>query len=72
MKYYAVTCIKGHQGVGNDDRTITFYFRTKDSYDAMQKGRKMPGVKHSRLPLSVKEISKNQYLDGRKVSAYAK
>lgn len=72
MKHYAVTCVRGHQGNGNNDNTITFYFKATDSYDAMRRGQSMPGVKHSRLPLSVREITEEQYIQNRKVSAYAR
>lgn len=71
MKYFEVTCVRGHCGTKNHKNTITFHFQCRSALEAMNCGKRMPGVKHDRMPLSVKEIGYEEYMEGRKVSAYA-
>lgn len=68
-KYYAVTVPQGHCGTKNS-RDITFYFEAFDAYHAMCLARKMPSVKHSHLCSKTREITKEEYLEKRKVSSY--
>lgn len=72
MKYYKVVCIFGHRGVKNFKTSICFYIEARSAIEAMNIGKAMPGVKHSRMPLSVVEIGETEYNEGRKVSAYAR
>ena len=68
-KYYKVTAERAHLGAGNET-DILFYFIATNAYDALCKAKKMPGIKHHRLPLHVEEISENEYANGRKHSGY--
>lgn len=70
MKYYKVVCVRAHQGVKNHKNTICFYFEARSALEAMNLGKRMPGVKHSRMPLVVEEVDAVTYFEGRKVSAY--
>lgn len=69
MKYYSVTCMRGHCG---DQRyiPITFAIASNNAVEAMDKAKAMPGVKHSRPVLKLVEISYEQYFYMRKRSAY--
>ncbi len=69
MKYYAITVPRGHCGVGRST-DITFVFQAKTLLDAMDKARRMPSVKHTRMILSGKEITFEEYTQYRKISAY--
>ena len=71
LKFYKVTVERGHMGMGNSLETV-FYFKAHDAYHAMCLARKMPSVKHSKLPLHTVEITEEEYREGRKVSAYHK
>ena len=71
MKYYKVICQRGHCGCGKS-LDIVFYIKANDAVDAFYKARKMPAVKHTRIPPSIKEISYTDYMENRKVSAYRK
>ena len=53
-------CPRGHVGIKRY-AIITFYFEAPNALSAMEKGRKMGGVKHSRIPLSCVEITKEEY-----------
>lgn len=69
MKFYKVLCPRGHVGTKRY-ATITFYFAAQDAWTAMERGRKMGGVKHSRMPLSCVEISQEEYEQNRRRNAY--
>ena len=69
VKYYKVTVERGHMGMGNSLETV-FYFKAQNAYHAMCLARKMPSVKHSKVPLKTVEITEEEYREGRKVSAY--
>lgn len=68
-KCYKVVCERGHVGTGYS-ATITFYFLANNLLEAMDRGRSMGGVKHSRLPLSCTEIPYEEYKKGRETNAY--
>lgn len=70
MKYYAMTMERGHVGTGNFDQHITFYFAAESMLKAMDLAKKMPGVKHSRMPMG-KEITYEEYLSKRGYNAYS-
>lgn len=71
MKYYKVLCPRGHVGTGKSAE-IVFYFKAKDLPTALAIARKMPSVKHHirREFFSGKEITKEEYCEGMKMSAY--
>lgn len=68
-KYYMVMCHRGHCGNGHSTE-IKFAFEANNLLDACDMARKMPSVKHTRMAIYGKEISKSEYLEFRKVSAY--
>lgn len=45
MNYYIVKCKLGHCGTGQY-REISFNIKAKNAYDAIDKAKRMPGVKH--------------------------
>lgn len=69
MRYYKVMCPFGHMGTKRY-ALITFYFEAPNALAAMEQGRKMGGVKHSRMPLSCLEITKEEYNLNHKRNAY--
>lgn len=70
MKYYEVTCVRGHCGSGKSTNYITFYYKGANSVEAIMWAKRQPGVKHSRMPLGCFEISEAKYKEKIKVSAY--
>jgi hypothetical protein len=68
-KYYMVLCHRGHCGSGNSTE-IKFAIEAENLIEACDKARKMPSVKHTRLAIYGKEISKSEYEEYRKKSAY--
>lgn len=70
-KFFKVQAERGHIGAGGEV-DITFYFEADNAYDAMCQARKMPGVKHHKMPNKIEEITEEEYLEGRKQSAYHK
>lgn len=71
MKYYLITCHRGHCGIGHSTE-ITFAIAAKNLLSAMDKAKKMPSVKHTRMICNGREITEAQYKEYRKVSAYAR
>ena len=69
MKYYLITCHRGHCGCGNST-DITFAIVAKNLLHAMNIARKMPSVKHTRLAIYGREITKEEYNERRKINAY--
>lgn len=69
MKYYKVSCPRGHYGTKRSG-DITFAFKAANALSAMDMARKMPGVKHSAMIYKTTEITAAEYFDFRKVSAY--
>lgn len=69
MKYFMVICHRGHCGTGHSTE-IKFAFIASNAIEAMDKARKMPSVKHTRLAMVVKEITANEYNEYRQISAY--
>lgn len=59
-KYYKVTMERGHVGRGYS-AYITFFIWGYNTLHAMDIARKMPGIKHSRLPVSCVEITKAEF-----------
>ena len=69
MKYYLVTCHRGHCGSGRSTE-ITFAIKAPNLLAAMDKAKKMPSVKHTRGIIQGKEISCEEYTQYRQMSAY--
>lgn len=71
MNYYIVRCKLGHSGTGQY-REISFNIKAKSASDAIDKAKRMPGVKHdsSTVILGLKQITEEQYNKNRKESAY--
>lgn len=69
MRYYKVSCPRGHFGKGRAG-DITFAFMADNALAAMDKARRMPGVKHTAMVYKTTEITANEYYEFRKVSAY--
>lgn len=64
-----VMCHRGHVGCGHSTE-IKFAIRAKNLLEAMDKARRMPSVKHTRMAIYGKEISEAEYNEYRQVSAY--
>ena len=64
-----VMCHRGHAGNGHGTE-IKFAIAAANLLDACDKARKMPSVKHTRMAIYGKEITKAEYDEYRKVSAY--
>lgn len=69
MPYYKVTVQRGHQGSGRFI-PITFVFNASNIHSAIQKAKRMPGVKHNKRILSAEQISKEEYIKLSARSAY--
>ena len=69
MKFYKVTCYRGHCGIGRSTE-ITFAFTANNLLEAMDKAKRMPSVKHTRAILQGKEITEAEYTEYRSISAY--
>ena len=70
MKYYAITCVRGHQGARNNYALITFYVEAKDIIAAAKVAQRMGGIKHTRMPVSCRQITREEYEFRRKENAY--
>lgn len=69
MKYYMITCMRGHCGIGRGTE-ISFAIKAANLIEAQDMARKMPGVKHTRMILCGREITLEQYQEYRQISAY--
>ena len=69
MKFYMVMCHRGHCGNGHSTE-IKFAIRAANLLEACDKARRMPSVKHTRMAIYGKEITKQEYNEYRQVSAY--
>lgn len=71
MRYFAVTCHRGHCGIGRSN-DITFAIKAYNLLDACAQARKMPGVKHTRSVINGREITQEEYIAYRAKSAYCR
>jgi len=69
MKYFMVTCSRGHCGSGHSTE-IKFAIKANTLLKACEVARRMPSVKHTRMVLTGKEITADEYFEYRKISAY--
>lgn len=68
-KCFSVIAKRGHCGSGNYT-TLEFAIEARDAVEAAFKAQRMPGVKHTEMPLSTTEISRAKFNELREVSAY--
>ena len=72
--YYKVKVLAGHCAhMGSKYREyLTFYFEAPSIFSAIEKAKKMPGVKHNKEDVvqNVQQVSKEEYEAGVSVSAY--
>ena len=68
-KYYKVTCHRAHQGRSRSV-PISFYIIAKNVLHASRIAQRMAGVKHSKFIMSCIPITAEEYIEGRKISAY--
>lgn len=71
MKFYMVMCHRGHCGTGRSTE-IKFAFIANNAIEAMDKARRMPSVKHTRMAIFTKEITEIEYNEYRQESAYVR
>lgn len=69
MKFYMITCSRGHCGTGHSTE-IKFAIAANNLLDACDKARRMPSVKHTRVALYGHEITAEEYNEYRSISAY--
>lgn len=69
MKYFMVTCHRGHAGCGRST-SIKFAIQAENLLAACDKAKRMPSVKHTRAIAFGREITFEEYTEYRKVSAY--
>lgn len=69
MKYFAITCPRGHAGNGRST-DITFAIEAPNIMEANAIAMRMPSVKHTAYPIRSIEISHREYLRRRTKSAY--
>lgn len=68
-KFYRVVAERAHLGRSNT-ATITFYYKANSAISAMKKIKYQKGVKRSKLPLEVREVSEEEYRKNIQTSAY--
>lgn len=69
MKYWMITCARGHVGTGHSTE-IKFAIVAVDLLTACRIAQNMPSVKHTRMALYGREITREEYMEYRQVSAY--
>ena len=71
MGYYRIVCPRGHVGRGKSAE-IVFYMKASNLPSALTAARRMPSVKHHTRKefFTGYEVSKEEYMEARKVSAY--
>lgn len=69
MKFYIITCHRGHCGNGHSTE-IKFAIRASNLLEACDKAKRMPSVKHTRMVIYGKEITEQEYIEYRAISAY--
>lgn len=69
IRYFFVTCHRGHCGIGHSTE-IKFAIAAANLLEAMDKAKRMPSVKHTRMIISGAECTKAEYDEYRQHSAY--
>ena len=68
MRYYKIMCHRGHCGRGKSTE-IVFAFAAENLLEAMDKARRMPAVKHTKMIISGREIDAAEYNRRRELNA---
>ena len=69
MRYYKVQVELGHLGTGAN-LPCWIYVKAKNIMHAINIARKFPAAKHAKLPPSAIQITKEEYINGRKSEDY--
>lgn len=69
MKHWMVVCARGHCGTGHETE-IKYAIKANTLLQALTIAKKMPSVKHTRMPLYGYEITEYEYQEYRTKSAY--
>lgn len=69
MKFYMITCVRGHAGNGKST-DIKFAIAAENMVHACAIARKMPSVKHTRMVAYGREITEEEFNGYRSISAY--
>lgn len=69
MKFYMITCARGHVGNGKETE-IKFAIAAENMVHACAIARKMPSVKHTRMVAYGREITEEEFNEYRSISAY--
>ena len=69
MRYFAVTCRHGHFGTKRY-QPITFAVQADDIFEACEKAKAFPGVKHTAPVLRCAEISHSEFEHLSSINAY--
>jgi len=69
MKFYMITCVRGHAGNGKST-DIKFAIAAENMVHACAIARKMPSVKHTRMVTYGREITEEEFNEYRSISAY--
>ena len=71
MKYYKLIVKIGHGGAGKP-KDVPVYVYAENMPAAIKRAMSLPAVKHDEIPLNAKEITKEEYEQGRKEKLYIK
>lgn len=69
MKFFKVIMSMGHQGSGREKELI-LAIQAENAVGACMKARQFPAAKHKKIPSMTKEITREEYIELRKLSAY--
>ena len=69
MKHWMVICARGHCGTGHETE-IKYAIKADTLLQALTIAKKMPSVKHTRMPLYGYEITEKEFTEYRTKSAY--
>ena len=69
MKFYMITCVRGHMGNGKST-DIKFAIAAENMIKACAIAQRMPSVKHTKMIAYGCEITEQEFLEYRKISAY--
>ena len=71
MRYYKALVKLGHVGRGKSRETY-LYIYAENIMQAMERAQKTPAVKHNKIPLNIVEITKEEFIEGKKDDPYTK
>lgn len=63
VHYYQALMKMGHMGAGNHLQ-VNIFIKSHNLISAITKAQKIPAIKHNEMPISIKEISYEEYLIG--------